>query len=229
MSPIGGVVAFVVVLLAWRARPAAPPRLRAPARRAAWRRRLVASSCLLAAVVAAGPLAACIIATAVWSIVHWRRIRAASAARRAVHVAHPDGLDLLVLAVRAGHLPAHAVRVVLPYLPGPVRPAYAAVADRLQRGDRFADAVAELVTHIGHVALPLVDALAAAERYGLPLAPVLDRLAEEARQQRRRDADAAARQLPVRLAIPLVLCTLPSFVLLAIAPLLIGAVSSITT
>jgi len=50
-----------------------------------------------------------------------------------------------------------------------------------------------------------------------------------ARQQRRRDSDAAARELPVRLAVPLVLCTLPSFVLLAIVPLLLGALSSLHT
>jgi hypothetical protein len=35
--------------------------------------------------------------------------------------------------------------------------------------------------------------------------------------------------LPVRLAMPLVLCTLPSFVLLAIVPLLVGALSSLHT
>ena len=60
----------------------------------------------------------------------------------------------------------------------------------------------------------------------MPIAPVLERLAEEARSERRRAADAAARQLPVRLAAPLVVCTLPAFVLLAIVPLLIGAFSS---
>ena len=53
---------------------------------------------------------------------------------------------------------------------------------------------------LGPVAQPLVDSLSAADRYGLPLAPVLERLALEARQQRRRDSDATARQLPVRLA-----------------------------
>jgi hypothetical protein len=49
----------------------------------------------------------------------------------------------------------------------------------------------------------------------------------EAREQRRRDGQAAARELPIRLAAPLVLCTLPSFALLAIAPLLLGALSSL--
>ena len=97
----------------------------------------------------------------------------------------------------------------------------------MRRGERFADALGQLQARLGSVAQPLVDSLSAADRYGLPLAPVLERLAVEARQQRRRDAEAAARELPVRLAMPLVLCTLPSFVLLAIIPLLFGALSSL--
>ena len=38
---------------------------------------------------------------------------------------------------------------------------------------------------------------------------------------------ASARRLPVRLTFPLVTCTLPSFVLLAIAPAVIGALSTL--
>ena len=66
-----------------------------------------------------------------------------------------------------------------------------------------------------------------ADRDGLPLAPVLDRLAAEARAARRRAGEAAARRLPVRLTFPLVICTLPSFVLLAIAPAVLGALSTL--
>jgi tight adherence protein C len=101
------------------------------------------------------------------------------------------------------------------------------VIARCDRGERFADALGELPRHLGERAHTLVDGLAAADRDGLPLAPVLDRLAGEARVQRRRRADTAARQLPVRLSLPLVLCTLPSFVLLAVAPLLLAALSSL--
>ena len=69
--------------------------------------------------------------------------------------------------------------------------------------------------------------MATADREGLPLAPVLDRLAADARSSRRRLGEAAARRLPVRLSFPLVACTLPAFVLLAIAPAVIGALSTL--
>ncbi len=73
----------------------------------------------------------------------------------------------------------------------------------------------------------LASSIAMADRDGLPLAPVLDRLAAEARAERRRLGQAEARRLPVRLSFPLVVCTLPSFVLLAIAPAVLGAISTL--
>ena len=51
--------------------------------------------------------------------------------------------------------------------------------------------------------------------------------ADDIRAERRRRAEAQARTLPVKLAFPLVMCTLPSFVLLAIVPALLGAVSTL--
>ena len=135
----------------------------------------------------------------------------------------------MVLSIRAGYLPAQAIVEIEPFLASSLRPAFAVVGDAMRGGSRFAEALGELRTRIGPIAQPLVDSLSAADRYGLPLAPVLERLSFEARQQRRRDTDAAARELPVRLAMPLVLCTLPSFVLLAIVPLLLGALSSLHT
>ena len=47
------------------------------------------------------------------------------------------------------------------------------------------------------------------------------------RQQRRQELDAAARQLPIRMAIPLVACVLPSFVLLGVVPLFVGSLGGL--
>ena len=151
----------------------------------------------------------------------------ARAARAALERDYPSAIDLIVLAVRAGHLPRAAIDHVVPHLAASVRPAFAAVVQQCQGGRRFADALAALPAALGPRAAPLADSLAAADRYGLPLAPVLERLAAEAHHHRRRHADALARQLPVRLAVPLVLCTLPAFVLSAVAPLLLAAFSSL--
>lgn len=147
--------------------------------------------------------------------------------RRQVDATLPDALDLVVLAVRAGHLPLAALDAVHHHFAADLRDATAEVLRQVDRGTRFADALSHLSATLGPSLDPLVDGLAAADRDGLPLAPVLERLAADARMHRRRQLDALARQLPVRLSLPLVLCTLPSFVLLAIVPLLLAALSSL--
>ncbi|CAB4893985.1 unannotated protein [freshwater metagenome] len=139
----------------------------------------------------------------------------------------PDFIDLLVLTIRAGCTPLQAFETLAVAVDPPVREALQLVVQQVASGERFSDALALLPGHLGGIAQPLADALALSDRYGTPLAPILDRLADEARAQRRRNADAAARQLPIRLSFPLVGCTLPSFVLLTIVPLMAGAVSSL--
>jgi len=139
----------------------------------------------------------------------------------------PDYIELVIVAIRAGLSPSLAVTVAASQAPPALGPALTEVAHRLERGARLADALTALPELVGAAAATFTDALGTADRYGLPLEPVLDRLATDARDQRRRDAERNARTLPVRLSFPLVLCTLPSFVLLAIAPALLGAISTL--
>ena len=139
----------------------------------------------------------------------------------------PDVIDLFVVAVRAGCLPAAAVRLLVAYLPESVASAFADVVVRLDAGLRFVDAIEPLPDALGPAARPLVHSLRRADHLGIPLLDVLREIAGDAHQQRRRNSESLSRQLPVRLAIPLATCTLPSFVLLAIVPLLARALSSV--
>jgi tight adherence protein C len=147
--------------------------------------------------------------------------------QRAIDHAVPDLIELLVLAIEGGAPPFDAFTDIASLVPPPVRPVVHFVVVQVRSGARMADTLAEVPQHFGAAFAPLAESLAAAERYGLPLTPVLHRLADDARAARRRAAEARARELPVRLAAPLVLCTLPSFVLLAVVPLLLGALSSL--
>ena len=212
----------LVMLVAWRARPRPDIRRIRLQRSRPWLWGVPAAAIALFSPALGVMAAVALLIGRQWSSMH-RRARTA----RRVTRDFPDALDLLVLSIRAGYLPAQAIVEIVPFLPQSIRAAFAAVDDAMQRGDRFADALGRLHTQLGAITQPLIDSLSAADRYGLPLAPVLERLSLEARQQRRRDTDATARE--VRLAMPLVLCTLPSFVLLAIVPLLLGALSSLRT
>ena len=135
----------------------------------------------------------------------------------------PDAVDLLEALVRAGLTPVLAVRELADRAPEPWRGAFAAVDTLRLRGARFVDALDVLEHELGPSGRAMLDALSASERFGQPLVPALERLSEQARFARRVRNDVLARRLPVRLSIPLVCCTLPSFVLLTIAPLLAGA------
>jgi tight adherence protein C len=153
--------------------------------------------------------------------------RATRRHRREVDAALPEVLDLFVVCIEAGHLPLDAMRVLHPVLPRVVGTAFAEVVARVDRGLRFGEALAALPERLGPSTMTLVDALVQTDRAGLAYGPAVERLADDARHHRRRLAEAAARELPVRLAFPLVVCTLPSFVLVAIVPLLVGALSSV--
>ncbi|MCU1388696.1 MAG: gspF, partial [Ilumatobacteraceae bacterium] len=225
--------AAAVALVAGRFAPR-PPRLR-PVPKATRRgrsvRRLLLPSALAVVTFTVGPLAAAVGIVGVLVRQRLSVIRGRRREQSAIATAFPDFVDVLVLTITAGCSTTQAIDIVGDIVPHALRPAIKGVAHRTRLGGRFADAIAELQLEppmgLGPIAQPLADALALADRYGTPLAPVLDRLAEEARNQRRRNAEAAARQLPVRLAFPLVGCTLPSFVLLTVVPLMAGTFSSL--
>jgi tight adherence protein C len=148
---------------------------------------------------------------------------------RRLDAAMGDSLDLLVIALRAGHHPLAALRLVGELADPAVGEAFADTAAAVDTGRRLDDAVSILVDRLGTRATTLADAIGSTVRTGTPLEPVVDRLADDAHAHRRRQAQAAARELPIRLSFPLVLCTLPAFALVTIAPMLVGALSSLRT
>lgn len=147
--------------------------------------------------------------------------------RDAVPAQQADVVDLFVLAIGAG-LNAHlALVAVAARAPAAWRPALEGAANQVARGTRVGDALHALPQVLGEPARPIARVIASADRYGTPLLPALERLAAEARQDRRRRAEEHARRVPVKLLFPLVLCALPGFGLLTVAPLLAGALDAL--
>ena len=174
-----------------------------------------------------GPLALAVALAATLLVRRLGPIRAERRRRAAIERALPDAMDQLVLSVRAGLTPFQAVCDLAGSSEPAIGDAFGEVVRRTERGQPFADALAALPQHLGTHAGALADLIATSDRHGLPLGPMLDQLTLEIRAARRRLDQAEARKLPVRLSFPLVTCTLPSFVLLAIAPAVIAALSSL--
>jgi tight adherence protein C len=178
-------------------------------------------------VASLGPALGAAAALAVVGVRRWRVRRAAHRHEALVRRHLSDVVELLAAAVDAGCTLAVAIPLLAPLSPEPFGTALGAVARRQRHGERVADALGTLADRLGAPVEPVVAALAGCERNGLPLAPTLARLAVDARHDRRRRAEAAARTLPVRLSFPLVLCLLPAFVLLGIVPAMVPALEGL--
>lgn len=161
----------------------------------------------------------------------WPRVRVRRARQReldAVEAELPEVVDLLRLAVGAGATVRMATESVGRRADGAVARALAAAVQAAdERGRRLADALDDIPHVVGEPARALASTLAASERYGHAIGPALERLADECRDRQRRRAEAAARRVPVLLLFPLVLCILPAFALLTVAPLIAGALRAL--
>ena len=156
--------------------------------------------------------------------VGWFVLRRRAAGRRrretvAVLAELPEAVDLFALAASAGLSVRLATEAVAPRLAGPIGRALDRAVHQMRLGVEAAEALEAATREPAGDALallvrPLTDSL----RYGSALGPALERAATVARAERRRQAEAAARRVPLRLLFPLTVCVLPAFVLLTIVP-----------
>ncbi len=141
----------------------------------------------------------------------------------------PELIDQLIVLLRAGYTPANAFLQLEPWLNTPMKEVVAEVNVLVHRGVRFTTAVVEMRHQIGPPVYTLVDALIQLDCDGIATTMILDRLSSEAHAQRHRRAESEARELPVRLIFPIACCVFPSFILLTIAPMMVGALAGVGT
>ena len=156
--------------------------------------------------------------------VGWRWI--SSLISRAVHD-EPDDIgqltEHLCVSLRTGLSMTHACERWRT-----VSPMGNAVADLISAGAPLEEALLPLATTHPISGKNLGHTIVEAERDGLPILDTVMRLATDHRIERRRQIDTRIRQLPTRLSIPLVLCVLPSFLLLSVAPLVLASLSQLS-
>ncbi len=241
MTALVAVLAGAAVAVALAPRPV-PARL-APAARPApgtgaspspARRRWRVAAAAVAVAVLAGPVPGVLVLATHLLLRRLRSLRRAARAARpagphldAVAADLPELVDLLALGIGAGLTLPATIAVVARSAPPSVADALARVDAAVAAGAGLEPAVASLTEPLGEAGRPLVRALVDHLRYGTPLLPSLERVRTEARAHRRRAAEARARRLPVLLLFPLVLCTLPAFGLLTVAPLVAGTLGAL--
>lgn len=149
-------------------------------------------------------------------------------ARRADHrqllIEHelPDMLDQLSICVEAGLGFDAALHRVARTGRGPMAQELARSLQDLRLGMPRHDALRAMAERTGVSSLrSFVHAVIQAETYGVPTAQVLRTQAIEHRERRRFRAEERAMKIPVKLVFPLVLCILPSLLLVVLGPGLI--------
>ncbi|MCC5951031.1 MAG: type II secretion system F family protein [Acidimicrobiia bacterium] len=190
-------------------------------------RRLGAMVVVVLVATVVQPVAGVGLGTALVISGRWRLARRRAAVEQQVVACVPDTIDLLRLAAEVGSTVRMATEVVALHGDGRLAEALGHAAARAARGARLADEL-ERVRDLGPAVGPLVDALIAAERHGAPLVATLENLATDARHERRRRAEEAARRLPVALIFPLVLCILPALGVLTVVPLAAAALDGLS-
>jgi tight adherence protein B len=177
--------------------------------------------------VVTGSLAVAFVLASYW----WSR-RIVRAASRAAFEADPlagdghsggaaEAIELVAVAMSGGLSPALAVATVAPLSPPAARAVLAAAGRRLS-GGWTADAA---FAGTGLASLGVV--LAAAERWGAPAGPALQRLSADLHADARAATEEAAAKVELRLVFPTTLLTLPAFVLGVVPPLLRAALTGV--
>lgn len=156
-----------------------------------------------------------------------RRLPSAAERMRAGAVAAdlPLALDLLGACLEAGSPLGPAVDAVGTALGGPLGNELADVAASMRLGSPPEQAWSRLAAD--PVVRPVARAVVRVSDSGAALAPLVHRLAEEQRDRARLSAEAAARRAGVLVVAPLGLCFLPAFLLLGVAPVVLGLASAV--
>jgi Flp pilus assembly protein TadB len=135
--------------------------------------------------------------------------------------------DLLLAMTRAGFSLPQAVMKLADIAPDLVRGEFITVRDAVDSGVALTAALAGIRRDLGSPFEALIALVISALRLGVPTETFIVQLHVHARHAHRQHGEALARALPVRLAMPLVVCTLPSFIVLIIVPVVAGTLEQL--
>jgi len=163
---------------------------------------------------------------AVWAIVGRAEPAAARHAREAARRELPHFVDLLAGALESGLSVGGALEVVTAGLPGAAADRLGPAVARLRLGVPATDVWLELTAD--PALAPLGRALARAQETGSSVATAARRLADDLTESAHLEVEERARAVGVRAAVPLGVCLLPAFLVLAVVPLVVGAAEAIS-
>ncbi|WP_223166567.1 type II secretion system F family protein [Nonomuraea sp. SYSU D8015] len=183
----------------------------------------LATAALIGGIV--GILAGLLIAPATGVYLHRKEPTQTQHEREQIAKDLPFAADLMTACLLAGRPVSAATEIAANAIGGPLGQRLAWVSTQLRLG---ADPEPTWGLLAKDPALgQLSRAMTRAAQSGAPVADVLTRLADDAREASRAATVASARRVGVKAVAPLGLCFLPAFVLLGIVPVIAGLASTI--
>ncbi|MGH2520079.1 MAG: type II secretion system F family protein [Chloroflexota bacterium] len=139
--------------------------------------------------------------------------------RHAIELALPDTLDLLVVSMEAGLTLDGALAKVVEKTAGPLRDELRRTLHEIELGASRRDSLRRLGSRTGVKDLvSLINSIVQADQMGVSMAHVMRTQASEARLKRRQRAEERAHQAAVKMLFPLVVCILPSVMIVTVGP-----------
>lgn len=138
----------------------------------------------------------------------------------------PQACDLLAVCLDAGLPPRQAVATIADVVGGALGEVLGEVSARISLGADESAAWTEL-TEAEPVLAPLGRELARGVGSGLSLSRSLRALGVEARREVSAAAEVRAKRVGVRSVLPLMICFLPSFLLLGVVPIIGGTIVAV--
>lgn len=173
-----------------------------------------------------GPTLVCIVLGAVLAVVGWSWMRRLTSAAVDPHD-QGELADLsfsLLVSLQAG---LTLVDACMQWRH--VGPTGARIADALHAHQPLRNALVPLSTGLGPEGASMVRVLCEAVASGVPLIDTASRVHNDIQHARASHASMRVQQLTTKLSVPVVLCSLPSFVLVALMPLAVTGLSTVPT
>ncbi|MET7332660.1 type II secretion system F family protein [Nonomuraea sp. NPDC005650] len=172
-----------------------------------------------------GTIAGLLVTPALAAFLHKKQPQQNHRDRRRIAADLPFAADLMTACLLAGRPVSDATEIAANAIGGPLGQRLKWVSTQLRLGADPDPTWATLAKD--PTMAQLARAMSRAAQSGAPVADVLTRLADDAREAARANSVASARSVGVKAVAPLGLCFLPAFVLLGIIPVIAGLASTI--
>jgi Flp pilus assembly protein TadB len=137
----------------------------------------------------------------------------------------PDAIDMLQMCVSAGLAFPAALSRVAETQQGPVAEEFARVTAEVQLGQSRVEALRDMAerTQEPHIA-KFVSSMSQVDSFGIPISNVLLEQSKQMRVVRRERARERGQKVPIKLLGPIMLCFLPSVIVIILAPAVLSIV-----